>query len=278
MVRRWSFRLPTAGSARASAARSPASRRRLAGYRFDFAATALYEFAWYDFCDWYLELAKTVLQADGATAAARRAARATLAQSSRRCSARCTRFMPFITEEIWQRAAPLAGRSGDSDHARALSGRGGLSAGRGGRARSRMDPRGDPRRAPDPRRDEHQPRPAHPAAAAGRERAGRAVRRAPPRLARAAGGPRRARDAGCGRARAAVGECAGGHAHAARADGRAHRRAGGSRAPRQAHRQSRARARRAYARKLAQARASSTTLPPRSWRPSARARPTSSAP
>jgi valyl-tRNA synthetase len=86
----------------------------LAGYRFDFAATALYEFAWYDFCDWYLELAKTVLQADGATAAAKRAARATLAQILEALQRALHPFMPFITEEIWQRAARLAGRSGDS--------------------------------------------------------------------------------------------------------------------------------------------------------------------
>jgi valyl-tRNA synthetase len=86
----------------------------LAGYRFDFAATALYEFTWYDFCDWYLELAKTLLQTDAATAAAKRAARATLAQILEALQRALHPFMPFITEEIWQRAAPLAGRSGAS--------------------------------------------------------------------------------------------------------------------------------------------------------------------
>jgi valyl-tRNA synthetase len=86
----------------------------LAEYRFDFAATALYEFTWYDFCDWYLELAKTLLQADTATAAAKRAARATLAQILEVLQRALHPFMPFITEEIWQRAAPLAGRTGAS--------------------------------------------------------------------------------------------------------------------------------------------------------------------
>ena len=96
--------------------RTLAARRSeaLAEYRFDFAATALYEFTWYDFCDWYLELAKPSCRPmaprppPGAPPA-RRSRR-----SSRRCCARCTRFMPFITEEIWQRVARLAGRSGDS--------------------------------------------------------------------------------------------------------------------------------------------------------------------
>jgi valyl-tRNA synthetase len=86
----------------------------LAEYRFDFAATALYEFTWYDFCDWYLELAKTVLQADTATAAAKRAARATLAQILEALQRALHPFMPFITEEIWRRAAPLAGVSGET--------------------------------------------------------------------------------------------------------------------------------------------------------------------
>src|SRR5579862_1755864 len=52
----------------------------LRDYRFDFAASALYEFAWYDFCDWYLEFTKPVLQAPNASAAARQGTLATLAQ------------------------------------------------------------------------------------------------------------------------------------------------------------------------------------------------------
>ncbi|MFM8845821.1 MAG: valine--tRNA ligase, partial [Gammaproteobacteria bacterium] len=47
-------------------------------YRFDFAASALYEFTWYEFCDWYLELTKPVLQSEHTSVEAKRAARRTL--------------------------------------------------------------------------------------------------------------------------------------------------------------------------------------------------------
>jgi len=84
----------------------------LADYRFDFAASALYEFTWYDFCDWYLELAKPVLQAEESTAAARRGTQRTLAHILEALQRALHPLMPFITEEIWQRVAPLAGASG----------------------------------------------------------------------------------------------------------------------------------------------------------------------
>jgi valyl-tRNA synthetase len=86
----------------------------LRDYRFDFAATALYEFAWYDFCDWYLELTKPVLQSPESPAAARAATLGTLAQVLEALQRALHPFMPFITEEIWQRIAPLAGVSGAS--------------------------------------------------------------------------------------------------------------------------------------------------------------------
>ena len=85
--------------------------RAFAEYRFDFAATALYEFTWYEFCDWYLELTKPVLQSEAAEAAAKRAARRTLAQVLEALLRALHPLMPFITEEIWQRVAPLAGRA-----------------------------------------------------------------------------------------------------------------------------------------------------------------------
>ena len=83
-------------------------------YRFDYAATALYEFTWYAFCDWYLELTKPVLQSPTASAAMKRGTRQTLAVILEALQRALHPFMPFITEEIWQGVAALAGRSGPS--------------------------------------------------------------------------------------------------------------------------------------------------------------------
>ena len=80
----------------------------LAEYRFDFAASALYEFTWYEFCDWYLELTKPVLQGDTATAAQKRGTRRTLVTMLEALLRALHPMMPFITEEIWQRVRTLA--------------------------------------------------------------------------------------------------------------------------------------------------------------------------
>jgi valyl-tRNA synthetase len=86
----------------------------LADYRFDYAASALYEFTWYDFCDWYVELVKPTLQSEDTSAAARRGTQRTLAQMLEALQRALHPLMPFITEEIWQRVAPLAGVAGES--------------------------------------------------------------------------------------------------------------------------------------------------------------------
>ena len=81
-------------------------------HRYDFAASALYEFTWHEFCDWYLEIVKPVLQAPDA--AARHAAQRTLLAVFETLLRLLHPLMPFITEEIWLRIAPLAGVSGES--------------------------------------------------------------------------------------------------------------------------------------------------------------------
>jgi valyl-tRNA synthetase len=84
----------------------------LAEYRFDYAAAALYEFTWYEFCDWYLELTKPVLQSESSSASARAGTRRTLLEILEALQRALHPFMPFITEEIWRRVAPLAGHAG----------------------------------------------------------------------------------------------------------------------------------------------------------------------
>ena len=91
-----------------------AVRDNLAAYRFDLASQAMYEFVWYEFCDWYLELSKPVLQAADADPAARRGTRRTLLEVLEGTLRMLHPLMPFITEEIWQKVGPLAGREGAS--------------------------------------------------------------------------------------------------------------------------------------------------------------------
>jgi valyl-tRNA synthetase len=81
-------------------------------YRFDYAATALYEFTWYSFCDWYLELTKPVLQSESIPDTLKRGTRKTLVEILEALQRALHPLMPFITEEIWQGVAGLAGRSG----------------------------------------------------------------------------------------------------------------------------------------------------------------------
>jgi valyl-tRNA synthetase len=83
------------------AATVAAVHENFATYRLDLIAQTLYDFAWHEFCDWYLELTKSVLNDPAANAARKRGTQATLVEVLGTLFKLLHPLMPFVTEELW---------------------------------------------------------------------------------------------------------------------------------------------------------------------------------
>tara|TARA_B100000959_G_scaffold166409_1_gene174238 strand:- start:733 stop:3507 length:2775 start_codon:yes stop_codon:yes gene_type:complete len=83
-------------------------------YRFDLASQALYEFVWNEYCDWYLEFSKTTLNDEITSEEEKRGTLHTLTYVLETLLRGLHPFMPFITEELWQRISPILNKNGET--------------------------------------------------------------------------------------------------------------------------------------------------------------------
>ncbi|MDX1519006.1 MAG: valine--tRNA ligase [Gammaproteobacteria bacterium] len=91
-----------------------AVHKAIGDYRFDLAAQAMYEFTWDEYCDWYLELSKVTLNDEAAGTAAKRGTLYTLINVLETLLRLMHPVIPFITEELWQRAAKIMNIDADT--------------------------------------------------------------------------------------------------------------------------------------------------------------------
>ncbi|WP_434278076.1 valine--tRNA ligase [Acinetobacter sp. CE-15] len=91
-----------------------AVQQAFATYRLDLAAQAIYEFIWNEYCDWYVELTKPVLNDENVSAERKAEVRRVLLSVMEASLRLAHPIMPFLTEEIWQTLAPMIGIGGET--------------------------------------------------------------------------------------------------------------------------------------------------------------------